>query len=441
MIETYNDLLACPRCGGGIAPGPRCVPCGITYPVLEDVPALFADPEAKLWEWRGLAALAFADMERDEERHRAAAAGALDTLTRQRLRRVLDAKVLFRESVQGVLEPLMTARVATVDAMRLLLGKQAASQTLLGYVANVYRDWGWAHTDENRVSADLVRAAIPGSPKSLLVLGAGACRLPYDLHALLGAERTIVTDINPFYLLLATKVMGGSSLRLPEFPLAPDGLENAAVVRTLTAPAPVGPGLHAVLADAMDPPFAAGAFDAVLTPWFLDIVPQDARLLAPKINRLLKPGGTWAYFGSTVFQRAEPERCYSREELLGVVAASGFDVAHQTVTAVDYLASPASCQARREKVLTFGATKVSEARAAARFHVLPDWLTDTTRKVPVVPAFGDYVKSQMMFAAIVQLADGTRSVDEIAAFVGEALKTPKEQARPMVVRFLAQLVE
>src|SRR5262249_10314580 len=107
----------------------------------------------------------------------------------------------------------------------------------------------------------------------------------------------------------------------------------------------------------------------------------------------------------------------------------------------DYLASPASCQARREKVLTFSAVKKAEAPPAPRFNLLPDWLTDPRKKVPHVPAFQDYIKSQMMFAAIAQLTDGSRSAEEIAAFVADAMKVPPAQTLPVVLRFLASLYE
>lgn len=440
-------LLACPRCGAPLAGAPAalaCTGCAAGIPLLGKLPVLFADPDAKLWEWRNLHALAIAEMERDEERHKNAAKGpALTPTTARRLRTVLQAKVEYRKAIAQLLEPLHAAPVAAIDAFRLLMGKSSASQTLIGYVTNVFRDWGWPETTENAAALRLVRAALPAGakPRRLLVLGGGACRLPYDLHQALSAESTVVCDINPLYLLLAARLADGKRASLHEFPLAPDGLDNAAVLRRLEAPAAAGEGFHLVLADAMDPPFAAGAFDLVLTPWFLDIVPQDTRFLAPKINRLLAPGGTWVNFGSAVFQRAEPERCLSREELLEVVAGAGFTVGHQSLELIDYLASPASCQARREKVLTFGAQKTAEAPAAERFRLLPDWLTDPGKPIPHLPAFADHVRAQMMFAAIVQLADGKNSANDIAAIVGDSLKVAKEQTLPMVVRFLAGLYE
>jgi hypothetical protein len=409
---------------------------------LSTLDVLFPDPEARLWEWRSMHALAAGEMQREEERYKEALKRPdLMPRTQARLRAVLQAKVEWRKAVDELMAPLTSVPTGSVDALRLIAGKATTAQSLLAYVSNVFRDWGWPESGENAASLRLVLAALPAGakPKHILVLGAGACRLPYDLHQALAPEATTACDINPFYLLVAERMLAGKRLTLNEFPLAADGQAQAAVARRLEAPERVRPGFQLALADAMNPPFPAGAYDLVLTPWFLDVVPQDVRQLAPKINQLLAPGGTWINFGSAVFQRPEPERCYGREELLDVVGASGFTLNHQDLTVIDYLASPASCQTRREKVLTFGATKTGEAPAVKPFEPLPDWLADPTKPIPLVPAFADHVRAQMMFAAIVQLADGKNSARDIAAVVAQSLKVPPEQALATVTRFLAQL--
>ena len=127
-----------------------------------------------------------------------------------------------------------------------------------------------------------------------------------------------------------------------EFPIAPRGIDDHAILRQLAAPAPVGADFHLVFADALRAPFAPGAFDTVLTPWFVDILPVDLAELAPRINRLLEPGGRWIHFGSLAFAHREAARNYSLEEALEVIAHSGFRNGPVRETAIPYMASPAS---------------------------------------------------------------------------------------------------
>ena len=44
----------------------------------------------------------------------------------------------------------------------------------------------------------------------MLVLGAGGCRLAYDLHVHCGGTETAVVDIDPFLLVIAEAVIRGA---------------------------------------------------------------------------------------------------------------------------------------------------------------------------------------------------------------------------------------
>jgi SAM-dependent methyltransferase len=441
-------LLACPHCGAARMEASGndlvCGACAAKAPIVCKIPWLYADPEARLWEWRTLTTLKRRELEQDEDRIKEAQkAPGLTEAGQKRLRAYLQAKVEFRKSLDKLLEPLNAQAVGDLDVLRQLRGKVPMSQSLTGYIGNVYRDWGWPESTENDQALSLLRdaaAAVP-APKRMLVLGAGACRLPYDLHRTLGCETTLAVDINPFYLYLAQRMLGGRSLTLPEFPLAPDGAAHHAVTRRLEAPVPTPPGLHLVFADAMDPPFAPGAFDWVVVPWFIDIVPQDPRPLLAKLNRLIRPGGALVYFGSTVFQHSDPARCYSRDELLDMITGAGFAIARTDLSVIDYLASPSSCQSRREKVLTLAALKTGEAPAAAPFQPMPEWLLDPTIPIQPLPNFRDVGRVHAIYAGVIQLIDGRRSLRDLAASFSQAFKLAPEEAESTLRRFVAQLYE
>jgi hypothetical protein len=126
-----------------------------------------------------------------------------------------------------------------------------------------------------------------------LVHGSGAGRLAYDLHAAGDAPLTVATDFNPMLLFVAREMYAGRELELYEFPIAPRRMEDHAVLRRLRSPGPARPGLDLVAADALQPPFADGAFDTVVTPWFIDIIGEPFARVAARVNLALKPGGRW----------------------------------------------------------------------------------------------------------------------------------------------------
>ena len=96
------------------------------------------------------------------------------------------------------------------------------------------------------------------------------------------------------------------------------------MLRRLAAPAPARAGLELVAADALQPPFADGAFDTVVTPWFIDIIGEPFARVAARVNLLLKPGGRWINSGSLAFSRAAHAERIGLEEVLELLPQAGF---------------------------------------------------------------------------------------------------------------------
>ena len=115
----------------------------------------------------------------------------------------------------------------------------------------------------------------------MLVLGAGAGRLAYDIHDNFDCAMTVAMDFNPMLMLVAQTVTRGDTLELYEFPIAPQGFDDGAVKRTLSAPKALDDGFQLVLGDALRAPFRAGAFDTIVTPWLIDIIDDDLGTLQP----------------------------------------------------------------------------------------------------------------------------------------------------------------
>jgi SAM-dependent methyltransferase len=226
----------------------------------------------------------------------------------------------------------------------------------------VYRDWGWedAGNRENARSLGAVVARL--SRRALgrtLVLGAGACRLAYDLHRF-GALETAVLDIDPFLLVIAEAVVRGDAVRLSESTATVQEAARVARVWNLSAPAgPLGEdAFHFFFANGLEPPFAEASFDSVVTPWFIDQVPTDLPAFFSTVARLLRPEGRWINHGPLIYPADAPlSRRYSREELFELGAAAGLRVKSWSTASCEHLVSPLTGRGKVEWVLTFEAVR------------------------------------------------------------------------------------
>ncbi|HUO78752.1 MAG TPA: class I SAM-dependent methyltransferase [Steroidobacteraceae bacterium] len=439
----FLDLLQCPRCRRAplVPSGERlaCRGCRVDYPRLGGLPWLFAEPELALGEWRNRLTLYLEEFAAAERAAQADLASATRDLTRARVARLRDA---YREQaalVRGLLEPLALASLPLPHATPLAFGDRLPlSQDLHSYYANVHRDWCWGG-EENAASHAEVAAALGGGAQRVLVLGAGGGRLAYDLHQHGAQALTVALDINPLLLLVAERVVRGGRVELYEFPIAPLSGTDVALRRELAAPAAARPGLELVFADAWRAPFAAQSFDAIVTPWLIDIVDVDFESIALAVNRLLVPGGRWVNFGSLAFPWRRPSLRYGPEELRELLAEAGFEVGLQRDAALPYMRSPASRHARIETVALFAADKRRRGPREPAEAWTPPWLRDTALPVPRSDALALAADASRIQAVLLALVDGQRSIDELAGIVAEQGLLPAAQAGSAVRGLLERL--
>jgi uncharacterized protein YbaR (Trm112 family) len=450
--STFVDLLACPRCGkalvssgatGAAGTALRCEPCRVDFPDLAGIPWLFAEPLAALAEWRTRLQRLLRQWDADAARTtRSLKSTDLHPLTRTRLEHLVGAQRAHSGELAKLLAPLNLGEIGTALETHLALRTRIPpTQGLTTYYANLHRDWCWGAA-ENEASFDLVARSLPPlNGARVLVLGSGAGRLAYDLHTRLKPAVTVALDVNPLLSLACQQVASGASIELHEFPLAPRRLEDVAVRRQLAAPAPVGDGFHCVLADALRAPFATDAFDAVVTPWFIDIVDEDLRVLAQRVNRLLKPEGKWVTFGSLRFGQVDPALCFSLEEVVSLIGGAGFAAPSVIEASIPYMCSPASRHGRNEETVTLSATKTKRVAAPPRQSALPDWLIQTNRPVPLIESFKVQATTTQIFAFLMSLVDGRRSVRDMAAVMEERRLMPKAEAEASLREFLIKMYD
>ncbi|MEE4300083.1 MAG: hypothetical protein V2J24_11640 [Pseudomonadales bacterium] len=441
------EPFACPACGGhafSVADrGWTCDSCALEFPLLDGVPALYPDPDAALGGWRARLHAELRALQSEWERIDATLeSGSGSELTRSRLRRLRDARRAYHDELRTLCAPLLAGRPAASEETYNGVGTlRLPRQGITSYEANAHRDWCWGR-DENEASVAALQAVVTPDrrPRRLLVLGSGAGRLAYDLHDRWDCEITVALDHSPLLTLIAARAARGEAFELHEFPLAPRTLEDHAVARRLGAPAPARDGLHYVLGDALRAPLREGWFDAVLTPWLLDVLPTPPEPLVARVNALLAPGGSWLYFGSVNFMHQDPARCLALEELLEIAGAAGFGEARVHDQRMPYLCSPASRHARFEETVAFRAERLADAREVAA----PEeaiWLGDTSRPVPRLPALELRTLASRVQLAILELLDGRRSIDDVARELERHQLMPRDEARAEVRTFVARILE
>lgn len=284
---------------------------------------------------------------------------------------------------------------------------------------NLFRDWVWGEK-ESEAARWLVARAAPKPLGRVAVLGAGAGRLPVDIHHTLDPVETVALDVNPLPLLVAEKLVRGETMDLPEFPVAPNSDRDVAIQQHLECPVTVRDGFTFMIADALRAPFAPGSFDTVLTPWFIDAVNADVRQTAAAINRLLRPGGHWVNLGPLRF-RATISASYCIEEVWEIVEQNDFHLMAREGDDVPYFDSPVSGSRRTETVFLFVARKTGEAQPLRVPDTVAPWVTDTSLPIPRTPGLMTLGRTSLFTAGAISLIDGARSMADIASELGRSM--------------------
>jgi SAM-dependent methyltransferase len=360
VSESVLDRVRCVRCAAPLDPRPRalaCAACGEAFPRVGAIPVLLPRAADHVALWRRQLALLLANGAQTSAGIEAEAAKAelaagavrLGAMARAVRDQVEDFAALLGPALGGPLEG---------PASGLPRG-------VVEYSYYLFRDWAWTGPEarENEQALAAARAAAPGALGRVLVVGAGGCRLAYDLHRDGGATETVVIDIDPYLFVPALAVVRGGEARLTEASLNVVDAEHVSHSWTLRAPA--GPldeaRFHFFLADGLSPPFADGTFDTVVTPWFIDRVPADVPAFLATVRRLLRPGGRWLNHGPLLYPPETPlPRRYSQGELCALATSAGFRVGPVDAASRPYLFSPLTGAGKIERVLTFAATRAPD---------------------------------------------------------------------------------
>ncbi len=447
-MTDFTELLACPRCDKtplqSTDAALHCKACKVDFPIVEGMPWMFAEPQSAMGEWRGRLQFALQQLSQEiVSLDKELTNDSLSALAKRRVERYKKAIKSHRRSLQKLLQPVeLQSLQGNYESYLALRTRMPTDQGLNTYYPNIHRDWSWGE-EENAASLKQIRAVLHDHAElgKVLVLGAGAGRLAYDIHTELDCELTVAMDFNPLLMLVAKAVTAGRKLKLYEFPIAPLSLEDDAVLRKLGAPAAVDENFHLVFGDALRAPFPDETFDTVVTPWLIDIISEDLPVLGARINGLLKDNGRWVNFGSLAFASPERARCYSPEETKEIVAENGFSSPYVSQATIPYMSSPASRHGRQERVFSFSAIKERAVDKPERHIALPDWIVSGNEPVPLTPSFRQQAMTTQIYSFIMSLIDGKRSIKDMSVVLENQKLMTKEEAEPAIRSFMTKMYD
>jgi SAM-dependent methyltransferase len=441
IAEFFIDRAACPRCHGDLnSKGGQlhCAACRVRFPNFNAIPWLFPHPEAAWADWRHRLEYQVQTMAMEFNLVGSALAAAPSPAARARLTRLREALEVNAAILRDLLKPLLGQGKFSLPLFEAVKSQLPLNQKLMGYYANLHRDWAWGDAEHEASFRLLRKIAMTEKWGRVLVLGAGAGRLAFDI-AHTGAELAVALDINPLLVAFGERLTSGQTLRYAEFPVGPLSENEAAVVLDCKAPRPPSDKLIWLLADGMNPPFKEKSFDAVVTAWFIDVIPQRLDSLGRKINNVLKDGGAWLNFGPYGFLGSPYADQFSPQEILDIAIQAGFKIQKNEFQTVPYLQSPYSAQRREERLFAFGGEKIRHLEAGPRFRHYPEWFEDLTAPVPLSEKTAQYAFATQVQGQVLGLIDGRRGLSEIAKAFGGQHGLGEEESLGAVVSLLRRL--
>lgn len=410
------NILCCPKTGEDLTFQDGQLVSSLSnehYPLMNGIPWLHPNPLHSMVDW-SVKLNHFHKVLAAEIKELENASPNAPVYTQERLQRLLDGKRLFLQQVTDLVSPVVTTKVASKPVYDALSDRAPNTQNLLSYEANLYRDWVWGD-EENKLSCELITDVLgPKDIKNMLVLGAGGCRLAYDLHCKLTPEMTIANDINPLLLFSAQRILFDNGLHIAEFPMQPKSAQYVAVQHAIAPVEQPPESFHLLFSDAAKPALKANSVDVLITPWLIDIQPFELRLFLRSLNHYLSVGGSWVNFGSLVFNQGRDALCYAIEEIDSVAKECGFEIEVLEQREIPYLKSPYNAGWRMENIWCWRAKKIANIKPNDNIQNLPEWIIDTTATVPLSTELKSARFSYKTYSEIMNLNDGKHSLTQMA---------------------------
>jgi hypothetical protein len=146
-------------------------------------------------------------------------------------------------------------------------------------------------------------------------------------------------------------------------------------------------------------------------------------------------------FGSLSFAHQDAAIRYSLEEVLELVVQTGFAEPEPREATIPYMCSPASRHGRRETVICFGTEKLKSVKRAPRHSALPEWIVERDKPVPLLPSFEMQAMSTRVYALLMGMIDGRKSIRDMAAIMEQKRLMTRQDAEPAIRGFLIKMYD
>jgi N2227-like protein len=439
-LDYLAKIMNCPSTGKPLeakAGALHTLKQNIVYPSYMGIPWVYKNPHRHVLEWR-YRIKAVIDHYKNQSQKAEGELRKLDLLesTLRRLELLKNSYQVSANSFETLLAPFMTDDQKQPSIENLYFEKVPRQQTLTSYYQTVFRDWAWGQNEIAQQGAQILPHL--KNCENLLILGGGACALPLFLHENLSTKNTVVVDINPLLFFTAKKIIEGEPLQLIEYPKVPTSTKDIAVTHNLKSKTQLHKidNFHMLFADALDLTFKPETFDAILTPWFIDIVPRNFRDLAKYMNQFLTKGGRWVNIGQLGFERNALNEIMSADEIIESLIEAGFNVETSGFHELPYLNSPHDAVVRRDKLFTFTAIKEKPTKTPKRYEYLPDWLTQLDKPIPMTPEIELFKIKTIIFNQASSYIDGQKSFNQTKMNLVQA----KESLYNFYVNLYEQLI-
>ncbi len=443
------NQFCCPKCFATseesfVFENLKCNRCETDFFNLGNVPCFFPAGfhQKTIWQHQIATLLGNAEQGLNNIRESLARYDLSET-TRKRLADIYKANLINRDSIK-----LLFEKKSVIAEYNEQLSSMNPGD-LGEYFDLIFRDWAWDSvslpSEENHNAFLRIKSLLdklPQTPKNILVLGAGAGRLSWDLHNYLKPAFTLAVDSNPLLLAAADELIKQQqALQFGEFKLFPQASFPTTLTQSITPPDNATSNAHnwfLLGANVWNLPLSKSNFDLILTPWLIDVNGGDVRDLIGIIYNLLTPKGSWLNTGPLLFTRHLPLQLkYSHEEIKEFITLANMEVAAERIDQAQYLISPMEARLREEQVWSFAATRTKSNNSEPPPGVLASWLIMHHLPIPIM----DFRLTQPhpLVEAIVALIDGEKSINNISNILVNQLP-PGTAVIDVIVSILGQLL-
>ncbi|HEY7774063.1 MAG TPA: hypothetical protein VIC26_12840 [Marinagarivorans sp.] len=443
-------MLICPVCATELE-GQVCNNCRSEFFELGNIPCVFTSgvQQKKLWQHQ-MAMMEAQGGEALENLDYTLQGYDLSALTRDRLEQAYES---MEQSLNVILAQFSeSGLVAELDPMY----EQNTVDNPTEYYHHILRDWAWdnepskyfeTHANDANLNRVLNIWSDP-KPGKMLVLGAGAGRLSWDLHERLAPEFTIASDLNPFLLTCAQDLIKERKvITLPElytYPQIGYPFNKPWVMQPPKDENNARANWYALGSDVWNMPLRENSVDTIVTSWLLDVTGGDVKDLIGVITYLLKPGGRWINTGPLLYSRTMPfDKKYSAEEILDFAEMSGFEVEQQSVDEVEHMVSPLNARYHYEQIFSFNAKKLEKARPLPKPGNTSAWLTPgwlVMHHLPVPKIDFQCERGHEFIGKVLDLVDGEKSIYLMAQLL-QAEMPEGVSAKDAVTALFGQILE